>query len=67
MRRSRLRALAEHLDVPVVALKHAPSCPHAGRVYASQCSCKRQLEEVPRASLDAFAAEEERLARLATN
>jgi hypothetical protein len=62
MRRSALRALVEALDAPlVVALKHHPRCPRAGKIHASGCDCETVVEQVPRDKLDAFEAEEERL------
>jgi hypothetical protein len=67
VRRSLVRELAEHLDVPFVAMQHANTCPHAGRIYASQCTCETVLAEIPRAEIDSYFAEEERLARLAAN
>jgi len=67
VRRSSIRALAERLDVPLVALLHASDCPHAERVTASRCTCKTALREIPRDEIDAFMAEEAQLARIAAN
>jgi len=67
MRRSSIRALAEHLDVPLIVFKHAARCPNGGRITALNCTCATVVEEIPRDQIDAFLAEEQQLAHLARN